>query len=155
MAKTCCMALPNPEHPDQQRSTQPGTFLRLRLYTTCENVFFPWGYVYVLQSVRRNRVALTFAICCLWIAAVSVHDAVLVLAHHDVIGQLEQNPLGRWLIQAHGGDVWLFVWLKLAGTALVCAVLVKWYRYRSFVAVAVAAAIACFQSLLLLYLYLR
>ena len=109
----------------------------------------------MLQLVRRNRTALIFVACCVWIAAVSVHDVVLVVVLHDVIGQTEQNPLGRWLIQWHGGDVWLFVSVKLAGAAFVCAVLVKLYRHRSRIAVTVAAAVAAFQLLLLLYLHLR
>ncbi len=109
----------------------------------------------MLPSVFWNRVALIFAVCCIWIAVVSVHDAVLVLIHREVIGQLERNPLGRWLIRLQGGDIWLFVLLKLAGTALVCSLLVKWYQYRPRVAVAVAATVACFQLCLLLYLHLR
>ena len=109
----------------------------------------------MLQLVRQNRTALIFVACCVWIAAISVHDAVLVVIHHEVIDQYEQNPLGRWLIQWHGGDVWLFVLVKFAGTALVCAVLVRLYQHRSSVAVTVAATIAGFQLLLLLYLHLR
>lgn len=109
----------------------------------------------MLQHVRRNRTTLIFAACCAWIAAVSVHDAVLVVIHHDVIAQTEQNPLGRWLIQCRGGDVWLFVLLKFAGTAAVCAVLVKLYQHCAFVVVMIAATVAGFQLLLLLHLHMR
>ena len=109
----------------------------------------------MLQRVRRNRTALIFAACCIWIAAISVHDAVLVVVHHEVIERLEQNPLGRWLIQRRGGEVWLFVSVKLAGTAAVCVVLVKLYQYRPALALPVAAAVAGFQLLLLCYLHFR
>ena len=109
----------------------------------------------MLQRVRRNRTALIFATCCVWIGAISVHDAVLVVVHHDVIEQYEQNPLGRWLIQRRGGEVWLFVFVKFAGTAAVCAVLVRLYHYRSALALTVAAAVAGFQLLLLCYLHFR
>ena len=64
-----------------------------------------------------------------------MHDALLVVVHHEVIDYTEQNPLGRWLLQHGGGDVWLFVCVKFAGTAVVCAVLVILYRYRSVLAV--------------------
>ena len=108
----------------------------------------------MLQLVRRNRTALIFVACFVWIVAVSAHDAVLVVVHHEVIEQYEQNPLGRWLIQCHGGDVWLFVFVKFAGTAAVCVVLVKLYQYRSVLAVTVAGAVAGFQLLLLFYLHM-
>ena len=111
--------------------------------------------VNLLQRVRRNRMALIFGACCIWIAAVSVHDAVLVVVNHEVIEQYEQNPLGRWLIQRHGGEVWLFVFVKLAGTAAVCAALVSLYHYRTALALTVASAVAAFQLLLLCYLHFR
>ena len=49
--------------------------------------------VNLLQRVRRNRMALIFGACCIWIAAVSVHDAVLVVVNHEEIEQYEQNPV--------------------------------------------------------------
>jgi hypothetical protein len=107
------------------------------------------------QLVSRNATNGFFACCCAWIAAVSAHDAMLVMVHHQLIEEFERNPLGRWLIQCGGGDVWLFVCVKFAGTATVCAALVLLYRYRFAVAVTVAGALAGFQSLLLCYLHLR
>jgi hypothetical protein len=104
-----------------------------------------------LISSRRNITFFTF--CCIWIVAVSAHDAVLVVIHHQWIEEYERNPVGRWLIQCGGGDVWLFVWTKFAGTATVCAVLVTLYRYHVPVAVTVAGAVASFQLLLLCYLH--
>ena len=68
----------------------------------------------MLQSVLRHRTLLTFLLCCIAITAVSVHDAVLVVLHEEVISEFEQNPLGCWLIRLQGGEVWLFVWTKLA-----------------------------------------
>jgi hypothetical protein len=107
------------------------------------------------QFVWRHRPAAFLAFCCLWILAVSAHDAALVVVHHDVIAQLERNPMGRQLIQMHNGDVWLFVWVKCAGTATVGAVLVTLYRYHARVALCVAAVLAGFQLLLLYYLHSR
>ena len=136
-----------------RKGARPGIFTQL--HDTFDCVISPMRYLAVWQLVHRNRIALTFTTCCVCIAAISVHDAVLVLVHYEVIGDCEQNPLGRWLIQLHGGDVWLFVLMKFAGTALACALLVKLYQHRSGVGVTVAAAVACFQLLLLLYLHLR
>ena len=109
----------------------------------------------MLQSVLRHRTILTFLLCCIAITAVSVHDAVLVVLHEEVISEFEQNPLGCWLIRLQGGEVWLFVWTKLVGTALVAAVLVKIYQHHSRLALTVAAPTAVFQLILLLYLSLR
>jgi hypothetical protein len=90
----------------------------------------------------------------LFITAVSVHDAVLVLMNEDVIAQEERNPVGRWLIAQGGGGAWLFVAVKLLGTAFVGAVLLALYRTRPSAALSVAAGLACFQLGLLLYLSL-
>ena len=107
----------------------------------------------MMLTLRRNRTALVFAACCAWIAAISVHDAVLVVVHHELISQYEQNPLGKWLLQLHGDDVWPFLLVKLAGTAAVCTVLVRLYQFRSAIALPVVSALSCFQLLLLLYLH--
>jgi hypothetical protein len=99
-----------------------------------------------------NRRDLLFAACCLCIAVVSVHDAMLVVLNDDVIGQVERNPLGRWLIEWQEGEVWLFVLMKLAGTAVVCATLVTLYQYREELGMLTAGALAAFQLVLLCYL---
>ena len=109
----------------------------------------------MFQLVQLSRVPLIFTLCCVWITAISAHDAVLVILHREVISQFEQNPLGRWLITLQGGDVWLFVMVKFAGAAAVCTVLVRLYRYRSDIALVVAVALSCFQLLLLFYLHCR
>ena len=107
----------------------------------------------MLPLISSKRSLLFFTFSCLWIVAISAHDAVLVVINHQCIEEFERNPVGRWLIQCDGGDVWLFVWIKFAGTATVCAVLVTLYRYRVPVAMTVAGAVAGFQLLLLCYLH--
>jgi hypothetical protein len=89
------------------------------------------------------------------IAAISVHDAMLVIVNRQVIAEEERNPLGRWLLTRQSGNVWLFVLAKLLGTAVVCAVLVRLYQWRMRVAMAVASALVCFQLGLLLFLSLK
>ena len=64
----------------------------------------------ILQAIRRKRTTLAFALCCSWIGAVSVHDAILVIAHHELIGQFERNPLGTWLLKLYGGEVGCSWW---------------------------------------------
>jgi len=105
-----------------------------------------------LRGVRR---LLVFVGLSAWIAAVSTHDAVLIVVHHNLIRQTEQNPLGRWLIEAQGGEVWLFLSLKIAGTAAVCTTLVGLYHCRYRYTLVVAGGVACFQLLLLIHLQFR
>lgn len=106
----------------------------------------------LLRIARERGSAIALATCCLFVAAVSVHDAMLVVLNANVIGDVEQNPVGRWLIELQGGEVWLFVSLKLAGTAIVCAVLVTLYEYRTHLALAASTGVAAFQAGLLWYL---
>ena len=119
-----------------------------------------WGGIGVTESRLRMLLriagergsAIALATCCMLVAAVSVHDAMLVVLHADIISEVEQNPVGRWLIELQGGDVWLFVSLKLVGTAIVCAVLVTLYEYRTRLALAASSGVASFQAGLLWYL---
>ncbi|MGN6547746.1 MAG: hypothetical protein ACTHK7_22040 [Aureliella sp.] len=95
-----------------------------------------------------------FGLCCLIIALVSVHDAALIVLNYQVIAEVEMNPLGRWLLELQGGEVWLFVLVKLAGTAFVWAVLVEVYRRRQRYGLIAAGALTGFQLGLLCYLTL-
>jgi hypothetical protein len=90
--------------------------------------------------------------CCLSVATVSAHDALLVVLNRANIGEYERNPVGRWLIELQGGEVWLFVLVKLVGTAVVCAALVTLYQWRARLALLVGSGVAVFQMILLWYL---
>lgn len=95
-----------------------------------------------------------FGLCCLFVMVVSVHDATLVVVNHEVIYDAEQNPVGRWLLEVQEGKVWLFVMLKLIGTALACTVLIKLNQYSKRFGMITAGALAILQSMLLCYLTL-
>jgi len=101
---------------------------------------------------REHHGQIILAALCLLVAAVSVHDAMLVVLNADIISEVEQNPVGRWLIELQGGDVWLFVSLKLVGTAIVCAALVTLYEFRTRLALVASGGVASFQVGLLWYL---
>jgi hypothetical protein len=104
------------------------------------------------EKVKQRRNAVVLGACCLLVVAISVHDAMLVILNSDVISQAERNPIGKWLIERQGGDVWLFVLVKLAGTAIACAVLVTLYEFRVHLALVASVGVACFQTVLLWYL---
>lgn len=98
--------------------------------------------------------SLLFWLSCMIVAMVSVHDAALVVLNNEVIGEFERNPVGKWLLDLQGGEVWLFVFVKLAATALVCAVLITVFQHRRGYGLITAVALASFQLSLLGYLTL-
>lgn len=106
--------------------------------------------VFTFPQIRLPTAGL--ALCCLTIAGVSVHDAMLLVLNHETIGEDELNPLGRMLLEMNGGAVWLFVLVKLLGTAMVCAFLIEIFRCQPRIALASAGVITGLQVLLLLYL---
>ena len=89
----------------------------------------------------------------LFIVFVSVHDGYLVLANRSVMFMSELNPLGHWLIQTNGRDIWLLLALKSAGTVLVASILLVLYSIRPRLGWTACAATAGFQLGLLVYLY--
>ena len=66
---------------------------------------------------------------------------------------VEENPIGRFLIRCDGGDVSLFVGVKVAGTILALGVL-GWVAVntRKSFAFAVMATVALAQVALVYYL---
>jgi tryptophan-rich sensory protein len=114
---------------------------------------FTQGWFGLLQRLRFPS-TLVFGLCCLVVAVVSVHDAALVALNNEVIGDFERNPVGKWLLDLQGGEVWLFIFVKLAATALVCAVLITVYQHCRRYGLVTAAALASFQLMLLCYLSL-
>lgn len=106
----------------------------------------------LLCLAKEHRSEVVFAACCLLVMAISVHDAMLVVLNADIIEEVERNPVGRWLIELQGGEVWLFVVVKLAGTAIASAILVTLYELRARLALVAGGGVASFQMILLWYL---
>jgi len=88
----------------------------------------------------------------LFIAAVSVHDAALVVVNSQNIVEVERNPVGRWLIETNDGNVWPFVTIKLFATWIVCAIVLSIYQQSRRIGFTVASGLATFQAMLLVYL---
>ena len=112
----------------------------------------PWS---LLRVARDHARGVVFSVCCLFVMAVSVHDAMLVLIYRHLIEEFERNPVGRWLLDAHGGELWLFLSAKLGGTAVVCAILITLYEHRRRLAFVIAGGLTLFQIILLWYLSCR
>lgn len=108
-------------------------------------------------SLSSTRISREFALLlagCTLIASVSIHDAMLIVVHHESILADERNPVGRWLLEIQGGDIWLFVLVKLLGTSAACALLIRLFEVRPQMALIAAGAVTCFQLGLLGYLSL-
>jgi hypothetical protein len=107
----------------------------------------------VAATTRRlTRAYCGLIACCALVTAISVHDAMLVIVNHELIVEEERNPLGQWLLALQGGDVWLFVLVKLFGTSVVCAILLTLFRSRPTLALFAGGFLSCLQLTLLIYL---
>lgn len=89
-----------------------------------------------------------------FIGTVSAIDTYLTARFQDLMWQLEQNRMGRFLIELGSGDVGIFIRTKIAGTVVVLAVLAGLHVYRRRWSQPVTFAIAAFQLGLLGYLTL-
>jgi len=83
----------------------------------------------------------------------SAHDGYLLIANRQTMWVAELNPVGKWLIQLNGGDIWLLLAMKTMGTVMAAAVLLVLYWTRPRVGWIACAAVAAFQLALLLFLY--
>ncbi len=69
----------------------------------------------------------------------------------EVLQQTEQNPIGRFLIDIDGGNIALFMTMKMLGTMCVILAIPAIYRFRRRWGVICATALGTFQCLLLVY----
>jgi len=85
---------------------------------------------------------------------VSLYDAWLIARFEDSIVFMEENPVGRWLLQINNGGSGVFIRVKLAGTLIVLTTLLimRWQESRAVVPV--TTSISSFQAGLLCYLTL-
>jgi hypothetical protein len=67
--------------------------------------------------------------------------------------EVEENPVGKFLISMDDGDPALFMSIKFLGNIAVVLAVIALYQRRRVIAVYVSAALALFQLMLILYLY--
>ncbi len=108
---------------------------------------------------RPRREALAFhgaVLAALWlfIGLVGALDTYLTVKYRRSMPQVEENPVGIMLMRWDGGDVSLFVGVKVAGIILVLGVLAAIVRWaRTSFAYAVLGPIALVQLALVGYLF--
>ena len=94
-----------------------------------------------------------FVAAWLFVICVSVIDGYLLLQNRDVIEAFEQNPLGMILLEMNGGQIWLFLSLKLLGTILTSMLLLLTYQCFARLGLFMVLSVAGFQFGLLVYLH--
>lgn len=104
----------------------------------------------IIRRIRRRR--LWFPAAMAIIAVVSLYDTYLIVAYGDALRVMEQNPVGRWLLEVNNYEVGVFVRSKLAGTLVVLTVLFAMYRARSRFVFPVSTSVASGQVMLFVYL---
>ena len=98
---------------------------------------------------RQTRLFLALS---LFVIFVSVVDGYLVLRNRHFLQEL--NPVGRFLIQLNGGQVWYLLAAKFAGTVISCGLLLLVYWKKRPLGIIIAASLAMLQMCLLLFLWL-
>ena len=114
----------------------------------------PRDFIPALPEARTySWAALVLGAMWLIIGLVGALDTYLTVRFRAVMYAVEENPVGRFLIRCDGGDVSLFVGVKVAGTILALGILgwVATNTRKSF-AFAVMAPVALAQLTLVYYL---
>src|SRR5688572_19948483 len=100
-----------------------------------------------------NRSTVLFFGVWLFVIGASVHDGFLVLANRQVMINDERNPVGRWLVERNGGDIWLLLAVKAIGTITAATLLLVLFWTVPRLAWIACIAVAAFHVVLLLWLY--
>ena len=85
----------------------------------------------------------------IWIIAVSLLDHYLTIKFQDVIRDVEQNPIGNYLMD-HGG-IELFMTTKMGCLWIVCCILLSIYQDSRAKAYICALALSLAQFILVVY----
>ena len=104
------------------------------------------------QPNRRLELLLLGSMLAL-ITVVSMIDVYWSFKTQSILAETEQNPLGRWLIARDGGDISLFMTLKMAGTMAVILAIPAMYFVRRKWGIVATSALSLFQCGLLVYFY--
>lgn len=102
---------------------------------------------------RRLTELLLMGLMLTVITCVSMIDVYWSFKTQAVLAETEQNPIGKWLIDRDGGDISLFMTLKMAGTMFVILAIPALYSIRRQWGLVSAATLTVFQCLLLVYFY--
>tara|TARA_R100000656_G_scaffold71761_1_gene53708 strand:- start:264 stop:590 length:327 start_codon:yes stop_codon:yes gene_type:complete len=93
-----------------------------------------------------------FATMWLAIGLISSVDLYWAIKNQHLMLEMEENPIGQWLLSKDDGDVALFMGVKMAGTTLALGLLVFLYHYKRRLAWISVITVTILQFYLLYYL---
>ena len=103
-----------------------------------------------MAEIRRWQ--LWFPFLMVIIAVVSLYDTWMIVRFQNWIVQLEENPVGSWLLNVGYGEIGLFVRTKVAGTIVVLTVLTLMWIRQSRLLFPITSSVASYQAGLMVYL---
>ena len=93
-----------------------------------------------------------YAAMWLIIGIISSIDIYWAITNQDMMMELEENPVGRYLIEKDDGSIALFMCVKVAGTVIALGSLVILYHWKKKYAWPIIIALTIAQFWLLHYL---
>ena len=109
---------------------------------------------------RWRKSAISTATYLIVIATVAIYDILLTIQYWESLKQLEENPIGRWLMnldqveRVAASNLALFVVAKSIGTIIVLVTVYTLIKRRGRIGHPIGAGVATFQLLLATYLTL-
>lgn len=103
------------------------------------------------MSVMVRKIAVVVVLLA-FVTFVQAYDMYWAIKLRESLYANELNPVGRWLIKVDGGDVSLFMALKLIGTVLTLSIISLLCVRRYQIGLVVCCAFAAFQGFLLWFL---
>ena len=107
------------------------------------------GLMTACQHWRKSAIStVTYLIV---IAAVAIYDILLTIQYRESLKQLEENPIGRWLMnldhadQVAVSDLALFLVMKSIGTIVVLVTVYTLIKRRGRIGHPIAAGVTSFQ----------
>lgn len=114
---------------------------------------FRFGETYLLQAdTFPTPIGRLLPLLWMFIALVSTVDTYLSVKFPIFLNALEENPIGRFLLQADSGDPALLVSAKFFSGMLVMSVLILSHRWYSQLCRVLSITLSLFQVWLLGYL---
>ncbi len=113
---------------------------------------FPEMWTGLLTAYRHwRKSAISTVTYLIVIAAVAIYDILLTIQYRESLKQLEENPIGRWLMnldqvdQVAASDLALFLAVKSIGTIVVLVTVYGLIKRRGSIGHPIAAGVTSFQ----------
>lgn len=106
----------------------------------------------MIKLIAKKDHKFYFAVMWLAIGLISSIDLYWAIKNQHLMLEMEENPIGQWLLAKDNGDVALFMGVKMAGTTLALGVLIFLYHYQRRLAWISVITLTVLQFCLLHYL---